>query len=434
MMNRRSVLIAASASAAVIATRQAAASETRFPEGFLWGAATAGHQIEGNNVASDAWLLENVKPTVFAEPSGDADNSLELWRTDLDLVRDLGFNTYRFSLEWSRIEPERGLFSQAMLDYYKAVVDGCHARGLAPVVTFNHATVPRWFAARGGWFAADSPQLFARFCDMASRQLSHCIAHALTLSEPNNGATVPDLAPAQFLEALRAANAAAGKACGSTQFRAAVLSDPAEVEVTQQNLIAGHKAARSAIKAVRSDLPVGFTLALADDDAVGPNSVRDAKRKKYYGAWIDVAKSDDFLGVNNYDRVRWDNKGFVPPPAGAMLSIAGHEVYPASLANAVRFAHSATGVPIFVTEHGMQTDDDLLRAQYIPAALRELQKVTAEGVPVKGYLHWSLIDNFEWFFGYKMKFGLCSVDRTTFRRTPKPSAGVLGAIARRNEV
>ena len=130
----------------------------------------------------------------------------------------------------------------------------------------------------------------------------------------------------------------------------------------------------------------------------------------------------------------WDDKGVAPPPAGAKLNMVKREIYPPSLANAVRYAHAATGVPILVTEHGMITNVDADRARFIPAALIELQKVIAEGVPLKGYIHWSLMDNFEWFLGYAAKYGLCSVDRATFARTPKPSAGVLGAIARRNAV
>ena len=435
-IDRRTVLTAAGAGAAVVtlaAKDAAAATAGQFPRGFLWGAATAGHQIEGNNVASDNWLLENVKPTVFKEPSGDACNSFELWPTDLDLVRDLGLNTYRFSLEWARIEPEPGLFSIAMLDHYKAMIDGCHARALTPVVTFNHNTAPRWFAAGGGWSKPETAALFARFCGRAARHLAPGIAYALTLNEPANAVNLKDTFP-PFLTWIRSANAAAGKACGSPGFRVAVLPDPDEVEICQANLLAAHKAGKAAIKAERSDLPVGFSLALPDDTAVGPNSVRDAKRALYYGAWLEAAKADDFIGVQNYDRVRWDDKGVMAPPPGAQVDPLKRDIYPPSLANAVRFAHAATGVPILVTEHGLITDKDPERAQFIRAALIELQKVVAEGVPVKGYVHWSLIDNFEWFLGYVPKYGLCSVDHATFKRTPKPSAGVLGAIARRNAV
>jgi beta-glucosidase len=436
-LDRRTFLAAASAGAAAASLplgQASARSAAGFPQGFLWGAATAGHQVEGNNVASDVWLLENVKPTLFAEPSRDAVNSFELWPTDLDLARGLGLNTYRFSLEWARIEPEPGLFSVAMLDHYKAMVEGCRARGLTPVVTFNHFTTPRWFAALGGWAAPGSPDLFARFCDRAARHLAQGIGYAVTLNEPNTVALMGDVFPPQFLGALRAMNAAAARACGVPKFTNVMIPDPADLETVQPNLIAGHRAGKAAIKAARGDLPVGVSLAMSDDQAVGENSLRDAKRGAFYGPWLEAAKADDFLGLQNYARARWDDKGMLPPPAGAALNGMGQEVYAPSLAGAVRYAHAATGVPILITEHGVNTPNDAVRAALIPAALAELQKVMAEGVPVKGYVHWSLLDNFEWIFGYKAQLGLCTVDRTTFKRTPKPSAGVLSAIARRNAI
>jgi beta-glucosidase len=435
-LNRRTLLAAAAGAVGAGAAAKAASPAARaaFPKDFLWGAATAGHQVEGNNASSDLWVCEHVKPTMFAEPSGDADNSFLLWRTDLDLVKSLGLNSYRFSLEWSRIEPEPGQFSIAMLDHYKAMIEGCRARGLTPVVTFNHFTVPRWFAAQGGWTDARSPDLFARYCDRAARHLAGGIGYATTLNEPNTPALMKEVFPPQFLGLVRQMNAAAGKACDAANFKNATIPDPADAEVLQTNQIAAHKAGRAAIKAARSDLPVGVSLAMSDDQAAGPNSVRDAKRALFYGAWLEAAKSDDFLGVQNYARARWGEKGNLGAPPGAKLNGMGQEIYAPSLAGAVRYAHAATGVPIIVTEHGLNIDDDAQRAAFIPASLAELSKVVADGVPVKGYIHWSLVDNFEWIFGYKPHFGLCSVDRATFKRTPKPSAHVLGAIARRNAV
>ena len=136
-----------------------------FPTDFLWGVATAGHQNEGNNTTSDTWFLENVSPTIFAERSGRACNTWELWPVDLDLAAGMGLNAFRFSTEWARIEPARGDFDAVALDHYEAVVDGCLERGLAPAVTFSHFTSPHWFAAGGAWLDADAPELFARFCD-----------------------------------------------------------------------------------------------------------------------------------------------------------------------------------------------------------------------------------------------------------------------------
>jgi len=146
------------------------------------------------------------------------------------------------------------------------------------------------------------------------------------------------------------------------------------------------------------------------------------------------AKGDDFIGVQNYERAVWNDKGRLPAPDSADRNWSGTEVWAPSLAGAVRYVHAATKVPVLVSEHGVGTEDDTLRARFIPAALEGLKQAMDDGVPVLGYMHWSLLDNYEWIFGYKPRFGLCSVDRTTFARTPKPSAAVLGGIAKRNSL
>jgi len=433
---RRSVLVtgAALAAAPVIGIgRQREPADSGFPPDFLWGAATAGHQVEGNNTASDLWLLENQRPTVFAEPSGDACNSLMLWPRDLDLARQLGLNSYRFSIEWARIEPEPGMFSIAMLDHYKTMIEGCRERGLTPLVTFNHFTAPRWFAAQGGWTSSAAPDRFARFCERAARHLGGEIGYAMTLNEPNILPLLRSLGlPPALWETTRASLSAAARASGTERFVAGNVANVEDIDVMLPTLIAGHRAGRAAIKSVRPDLPVGVTLAIVDDQAVGRDSLRDARRAELYGAWLEAARGDDFIGVQNYERARWDAQGRLPPPPGAKLNDMGGEVYAPSLAGAVRYVHEMTGLPTLVTEHGVGTDDDALRAELIPSALADLKAAIDDGVPVKGYVHWSLLDNFEWIFGYKRRFGLVAVDRLTFRRTPKPSAGVLGAIARRN--
>ena len=173
---------------------------------------------------------------------------------------------------------------------------------------------------------------------------------------------------------------------------------------------------------------------MADDQDGGSAERRDKVRAEAYGAWLEAARGDDFIGVQNYACYRWDTAGAKPPPSGARLDDRGQEVYAPSLAGAVRFAHQATGCAVMVTEHGVSAKDDTLRSWVIPAALKELKTAMDEGVPVLGYIHWSLIDNYEWIFGYDPKFGLCAFDRTTFERNPKPSAHVLGVIARQNRL
>jgi beta-glucosidase len=437
MLHRRAVLGAALVLPPVAAMAGGAPGHP-FPAGFLWGAATAGHQVEGNNVNSDVWALEYARPTAYTEPSGDAANSFELWSTDLALVRSMGLNSYRFSLEWARIEPEPGRFSIAMLNHYQAMIDGCRARGLTPVVTFNHFTTPRWFAAAGGWANPQSPALFARYCERAAKQLAASIGYATTLNEPNLAGLLGQLLPPgigdRLLASDRAMSQAAARAYDVARFQAGNAIWIEDLPATAANLLAAHRAGRQAIKAIRPELPVGVSLAIADDQAVGRNSLRDALRARLYGRWLEAVRGDDFVGVQNYQRQVWNDKGRLPTPPGVPTNDSGSEVYPASLASAVRYAHAASGIPVIVTEHGVQAADDRIRARLIPAALAALKQAMDEGVPVTGYMHWSLIDNYEWGFGYGPKFGLHSFDHTTFIRTPKPSAAVLGGIARRNSV
>jgi beta-glucosidase len=272
-IDRRAFLASGLALAALRGGTADAATSRKFPKGFLWGAATAGHQIEGNNTASDTWFLEHVKPTVFHEPSGDACNSFELWAQDLDLARSIGLNSYRFSIEWARVEPEPGEYSNAALDHYARIIDGCRQRDLTPIVTFNHFTCPRWFAARGGWLDAGSVATFTRYCERAAKRLAPGLGYATTLNEPELMLVLKwfGLPPAMY-DAQRAMNVAAARALGVAKFTAANATDLEDVPLQQERLLAAHKAGREAIKSVRPDLPVGVSLAISDDQAVGEGS------------------------------------------------------------------------------------------------------------------------------------------------------------------
>jgi beta-glucosidase len=255
---------------------------------------------------------------------------------------------------------------------------------------------------------------------------------AMTLNEPNILLILREILPPPVWDIQKATLAAASKRLGVERFLCANVAGPEDIDAIHAGLLAGHKAARAAIKAVRADLPVGFTLSVIDEQASGRHSLRDAVRQRLYGDWLALAKGDDFIGVQNYERAVWNDRGRLPAPDGADRNWSGTEVWAPSLAGAVRYVHQVTGRPILVSEHGVGTDDDSLRARFIPEALGHLRRAMADGVPVLGYMHWSLLDNFEWIFGYKPHFGLCSIDRETFVRTPKPSARVLGAIAARN--
>ena len=404
-------------------------SERSFPGDFLWGVAGSGHQTEGDNVDSDTWFAEHVSPTVFKEPSLQACDSWVRWREDIDLAAGMGLNAYRFSVEWARVEPVEGTVSEEALDHYEAVVDECLARGLAPVVTFNHFTSPHWFAMRGGWLDPEAPALFARYCDLLMARFGDRIAVAVTMNEPNLARLLTWLQLPDFVRDLeRATLAAASEAAGVPRYRLSNVMLPEEMDAIADGMTAGHVAARAAVKARRPDLPVGLSIAIIDDVVVGDDaSVRDRKRAEVYQRWLELARDDDFVGVQNYERVPYDGNGAVAPPAGATLNQMGTAIEPLSLAGAVRYAHELAGVPVLVTEHGMASDDDTLRATFIEPALEGLLEAMSDGVPVLGYCHWTLLDNFEWIFGYDFHYGLHEVDRETFARTPKPSAGVYAA-------
>ena len=435
-IDRRAVLKGALAAGAATASAPSAGkvSPQPFPRGFLWGAATAGHQVEGNNTNSDVWAVEHLTPTSFAESSGDACDSFHRWPVDMDIVKSLDLNCYRFSLEWARIEPAKGEFSSAMLDHYKAMIEGCRARGLAPVVTFSHFSCPRWFSEIGGWTSADAPHLFARFCERAARHMAGGIHSVVTLNEPNLMRLLRFKLPPAALAGAGAIRAAAAKAYDAPDFVAQFIESVKQTEQIVPIMIEAHRLGKAAIKSVRLNLPVGMSLAIEDDQEFGPESLRNEKRRYCYEPWLLAARADDFVGVQNYERARIDKRGQMPPPSDALMTSRGTEIYPASLAGAVTYAWESAMVPILVTEHGIGTSDDRQRATFIPAALRELKRAMDNGVQVRGYVHWSLLDNFEWVFGYEPKFGLVAVDRTDFKRTPKPSASVLAAIARHNDI
>ena len=194
-------------------------SRRRAPAGFLWGTAISAHQSEGNNTNADVWLLENVRPTVYKDRSGDACDSYHRYGEDIALNAALGFNCYRFGIEWSRIEPSPGAFSQAELDHYERVLQACHAHGQTPIVTFNHFSSPRWFAERGGWEQADAPDLFARYCARTTERLGPLIGRATTFNEANIQQLVEVLGPlAPRSPVTDRMFAAARRASGSDRF------------------------------------------------------------------------------------------------------------------------------------------------------------------------------------------------------------------------
>jgi beta-glucosidase len=385
----------------------------RFPKGFVWGTATAAHQVEGGNWNNDWWAWEHTPGSPCQEPSGDACDHWHRWPDDVAMVADLGFGAYRFSLEWSRIEPEEGEWSRVALDHYRAMCLGCRERGIEPIVTFHHFTTPRWLVAKGGWTAPATADEFARFCERAATHLRGAMARACTINEPNIVATFGHL-HGVFPPGRRDAD-----------LRRRV----------NDVFVAAHRRGVAAIRGAAPGVPVGLTLAMSDYQAVdGGEAARDLERRDMEDVFLAGTGGDDFVGVQTYTRLRLGPDGLRSPEPGVPLTQMGYEFWPEALEATIRRSWAVTGgkVPVLVTENGIGTADDGERVRFVERALRGVLACLADGIDVRGYVHWSLLDNFEWAFGYGPTFGLVAVDRTTQARTPKPSARWLGAIARAN--
>lgn len=417
-----------------------------FPPGFLWGTATAAHQVEGNNVNSDSWLLEHLPDTIYAEPSGDACDHYHRYREDIALLAKLGFTMYRFSIEWARIEPEEGEFSLAELDHYRRMLQACHDHGITPMVTFHHFTSPRWLIAEGGWEAESTPDRFARYCARVTEHLGDLIGLACTINEANIGVLIASLmgteqrAPVGVDEEtgrfspdrITQFTANASRAFGVPQDRLApfqfAFSDRA-----RDIILAAHHAAVRAIKSVRSDLPVGITLALQDYHPVsGGEEMAAQLNHRVNDVFLESIRGDDFVGVQVYSRMRVGPEGLIGPEEGVEVTQMGYEFWPEALEAVIRRAISIAHIPVIVTENGIATGDDSRRVAYVERALQGVAACLRDGLDVRGYTYWSALDNFEWMMGYGPTFGLIAVDRTTQKRTPKPSARWLGDIARNN--
>ena len=403
-----------------------------FPANFVWGAATAAHQVEGNNVNSDLWVLEHCNPTLFEDKSLDACDHYHRFAEDIRLLASLGLNCYRFSIEWARIEPERGCFSTAALDHYRRVLAACHENGVAPMVTFYHFSSPRWFAAMGGWENAAAADLFVRYADRSGQHLGDLISIASTFNEPNLPMLLRWISHIDipFTTVMRMSRQAS-RAVGSNKFGCFFLGDAGKL---QDHMIAAHLEAAAALRAGPGSYPVGVNVALQDEHAVGPGSRRDKKCAEAYDPWLEAAAGGDFVGVQAYTRGRVGRKGDLGPEPGVELTQMGYEFWPDALETCVRYAAQRVSAPIYITESGVATMDDERRIEYIRRSLEGALRAIESGIDLRGYVHWSLLDNFEWIMGYRPKFGLIAVDRETQERTIKPSARYLGEIARRNRI
>jgi beta-glucosidase len=284
----------------------------------------------------------------------------------------------------------------------------------------------------GGWEKPAAAELFVRYCERSARHFGDLISFASTFNEPNLPMLLKWISHVDvpFTTVLRMGRQAS-KAIGSSNFGCFFLGD---AEKLQDRMIAAHHGARAALKSGRGDYPVGVNISLQDEQAVGPGSRRDKKCEQVYHPWMAAGAKSDFLGVQVYTRCRVGKKGDLGPEPGVELTQMGYEYWPDALEVCLRYAASRVNVPIYITESGIATDDDARRIEFIRHTLAGVQRCLEAGIDIRGYIHWSLLDNFEWIYGYRPKFGLIAVDRATQQRTVKPSGRYLGEIARQNRL
>ena len=414
------------------------------PAGFLWGAATSAHQIEGGNVHNDWARFEAVPGKIRGGlPSGQAADHWNRVTQDVGLLRDLGANAYRFSIEWSRVEPRPGEWDESAWAHYADEVTQLRAAGVEPMVTLLHFTLPTWLADRGGLAADDFAQRFGAFAAEAARRIGHDVRYWCTINEPNvqmYQSYVVGVWPPESQDREQAARAFTG-------------------------LVRAHALAAQAIRAARPDARIGAAVNLIVFDPVRRwwlldwIAAREADRGFNWAFYDSIkrgavkldlagfpavdepmpelAGSADFMGVNYYQR----NMVRFSPGAPGLVELeqgpgprtdTGVEIYPEGMLRLLRRAWDRYRMPIIITESGLADSTGRVRPGHIRSHTYAMARAMQDGVPVEGYFHWSLMDNFEWDEGFGPRFGLYRVDYATQERVAGPAVAEFRRLAAAN--
>ena len=386
----------------------------KFPEGFLWGAATSGHQVEGNNTDSDWWAWEQ-KHRPPEERSGEADDQYNRYREDFQMAKDLGHNAHRLSIEWSRIEPEEGQFSQDAIDHYREVLKDLKDKEFEVMLTLNHFTIPEWLAKKGGFESFSFPRYYMRFLKKIIPEYKEYVNLWLTFNEPGS------IAWMSYLYGLWPPSKRSFISAAKVYF----------------NLARAHKRAYRYIHRVEPKAMVGVTTNI--------NSFEEFHNHRIWellSVWssdlvanhlfyiLTGKKTHDFLGFDYYFNWYITSASGVHIPkrfdviaAKKNMSDLGWEIRPEGIFD-VLMDFSDFGKPVYITENGLASTNDDRRCRFLVAYLQEIYHAISAGVDVRGYFHWSLIDNFEWADGFEPRFGLVEVNYSNQKRTPRPSAYV----------
>ena len=422
------------------------------PQDFLVGAATAAHQVEGNNIHSDYWAMEHMKYGNFNEPSLDAVDHYNRYEEDIKMVAEAGLNAYRFSIEWARIEPKQGVYDENEIEHYRKVLTCCRENGVEPIVTMMHFTSPKWLIENGGWENEATVEAFKNYCQYVTEQLGDLMHYVCTINEANMGIQVAAISAryrAQMMAKMQRMQQGGAEEKKDLEGTAQVGMNFNDMMANMQKqkeenveifgtdtlqtfvsartpegdmlVIRAHQAARAAMKAVKPELQIGLTLSLHDIQAQEGGEETAAKEwVDEFTHYVPYIKEDDFFGLQNYSRSLIGPNGILPVPEGAEITQMDYEYYPEGLEHVIRRVYEEMPMPIMVTENGIATADDTRRVAYIQTAMKGVENCIQDGIPVKGYMYWSMMDNFEWQKGFGMTFGLISVDRTTQTRTAKP--------------
>jgi len=410
-----------------------------FPAGFLWGAATSAHQVEGGNhndwseweklnaerlalEAKKKWSSSQQKqfPEMFEAQnyiSGRAGDHYNRFDEDFDLAKSLGHNAHRFSLEWSRLEPEKGKFSQEAIDHYSQVIDSLRKKGLEPFVTINHWTLPLWFSQLGGWKNKDAVFLFGKLVDYLAKTLGHQITFWLTLNEPwiyLSHSYLRGTWPPQRKNWLT----------GLKVFK---------------NLIGAHKTAYNIIKSYHPEAQVG----LAENNIYFEGSLSFLANWWVNQRFLNlVGRRMDFIGLNYYFHSKIKGLKY-NQNENKELSDLGWELYPKGIYHVLENLKKYKK-PVYITENGLADAGDEKRARFIKESLFWTHKAINDGVDVRGYFHWSLLDNFEWDKGFWPRFGLVEINYSAkdeavsgggaLERKIRPSAYEYAKICKENKL
>src|SRR3989344_4272095 len=398
-------------------------AKLEFPKGFFWGAATSSHQVEGNNHNDwTAWEKANAerlsKESDGKYPpenyiSGRACDHYNRFREDFDIAKSLNHNAHRFSIEWSRVEPEEGKWDEKEIEHYRQVIAALRERGIEPFVTLWHWTIPVWFRDKGGWASKKSPEYFKRFSERMVKEFPD-IDFWITLNEPDDIYSIFAYLKGKF--------------------------PPGEKSILKtiivlKNLVAGHNAAYVAIRDKNPRAMVGFANNTIYFESQGLiSTVFKVFANAFWNFWFlrKTLKHCDFIGCNYYHHNIL--KGFkYNQNENNVTSDVGWEICPAGIYHVLK-SLKKYNKPIYITENGIADSSDANREKFIKEHLRWTHKAISEGVDVRGYLYWSLLDNFEWSSGFWPRFGLVDVDYKTLERRIRQSAWAYAKIVKENSL